>query len=109
MATRAIKMTAFGSVMDAVGGGDLAGNQASTATVAADVATLVADGATPTQGHVDTLNTDWTAYLASLTAAASAQSGDAVFTYNDSNVTTSAQKREIVRQISRFLGLPGVS
>lgn len=29
------------------------------ATVATDVATLVADGATPTQAHVTTLNTDW--------------------------------------------------
>jgi len=27
--------------------------------VAADIATLVADGATPTQAHVTTLNTDW--------------------------------------------------
>lgn len=28
-------------------------------TVAADIATLVADGASPTQGHVNTLNSDW--------------------------------------------------
>jgi len=39
------------------------GDFPSTATVAADVATLVADGVTPTQGHVNTLNTDWGTYL----------------------------------------------
>jgi hypothetical protein len=32
---------------------------AAAVTVAADVAVLVADGATPTQAHVTTLNTGW--------------------------------------------------
>lgn len=40
----------------------------STATVAADIATLVADGATPTQAHVNTLNTDWGTFLTAETA-----------------------------------------
>lgn len=39
-----------------------------TATVAANVATLVADGATPTQAHVTTLNTNWGAFLTGETA-----------------------------------------
>lgn len=38
------------------------------ATVAANVATLVADGATPTQAHVNTLNTNWAALNTSLNA-----------------------------------------
>ncbi len=39
-----------------------------TTTVAANIATLVADGATPTQGHVNTLNTNWGTYLTALNA-----------------------------------------
>lgn len=39
-------------------------NSVATTTVNSDVATLVADGATPTQAHVNTLNTDWTALKA---------------------------------------------
>lgn len=35
-------------------------------TVAANIATLVADGAAPTQAHVTTLNTNWAALLAGL-------------------------------------------
>ena len=38
------------------------------AAVNTDVATLVADGATPTQAHVNTLNTDWTAMKADMAA-----------------------------------------
>lgn len=39
---------------------------AAQATVAADIATLVADGASPTQDHVNTLNTDYTTFVATL-------------------------------------------
>jgi hypothetical protein len=35
-------------------------------TVDANIATLVADGASPTQAHVTTLNTNWAALLAGL-------------------------------------------
>lgn len=42
---------------------------AQIASVAADVAVLVADGASPTQGHVTTLNTDWGVVFAAFTAA----------------------------------------
>jgi hypothetical protein len=37
------------------------------ATVTANVATLVADGATPTQAHVNTLNTNYTPTVAAIT------------------------------------------
>ena len=39
-----------------------------SATVAANIATLVTDGASPTQGHVNTLNTNWGTFLTSETA-----------------------------------------
>lgn len=51
-----------------VSGSQRVGTAAAQATVTADIATLVADGATPTQAHVNTLNTDYTAFLATLTA-----------------------------------------
>jgi hypothetical protein len=49
-----------------------------------DVGVLVADGATPTQAHVNTLNTDWTAFLASHT-------GDIVVSVDTAKVTTKNQ------------------
>lgn len=60
--------------------------------VATDVATLVADGASPTQAHVNTLNTDWTAFLASA-------SGDVVLSVNTTNVTTKNQLRAAISRI----------
>lgn len=42
--------------------------QPATATVAADIATLVADGASPTQAHVNALNTAWGTFLTAFTA-----------------------------------------
>lgn len=47
----------------------------SSAAVAADVATLVADGASPTQAHVTTLNTDWGTFLTAETAYRAAVGG----------------------------------
>lgn len=43
---------------------------ADQATVTAAIATLVADGATPTQAHVTALNTAYTAFLADTVAGA---------------------------------------
>lgn len=37
-------------------------------TVAANIATLVADGAAPTQAHVNTLNTSWSNFTMALPA-----------------------------------------
>ena len=69
---------------------------AAEGVVAADVATLVADGATPTQAHVTTLNTDWTAFLASAT-------GDVVISVNTTNITTRNQLRAAVAAILRMV------
>lgn len=41
-------------------------------TVAANIATLVADGASPTQAHVTTLNTNWATLKALIDAAVTA-------------------------------------
>jgi len=56
------------------------------ATVTADVATLVADGASPTQAHVTTLNTDYTALAASI-------NGDVTVVWNSAVVTSRNQLR----------------
>jgi hypothetical protein len=60
-------------------------------TVAAAVAVLVADGATPTQAHVTTLNTAYTALAATQMAAA-----DGVgISINTANVTTRNQLKNV--------------
>lgn len=63
----------------------------STVAVAADVATLVADGATPTQAHVTTLNTDWGTLLTAIGAAV--PSGDVSISVDNATVTTMTQLR----------------
>jgi hypothetical protein len=60
----------------------------STATVAADVATLVSDGATPTQGHVTTLNTDWGVLNTAAANVSSAVTGDVSLVWDASVVTS---------------------
>ena len=97
--------------------------QPSTTTVAADVATLVADGASPTQAHVTALNTAWGTFLTAqtayntavgtantdaataATAAASAVSAlgsaDVIILYNTSTVTKGNTFRAALRDIER--------
>lgn len=70
------------------------GDFPSTATVAADVATLVADGASPTQGHVNTLNTDWGTYL----TAENAKRAGVVNIEYDTTLTIN-QIREAIRSL----------
>jgi hypothetical protein len=82
---------------------------AAEALVVTDVATLVADGASPTQAHVTQLNTDWgtlktalDAYLAAVTAYAGTVSGavgDVTVTVNTANVTNSRQLDSALRHI----------
>lgn len=82
------------------------GTAPATTTVAADVATLVADGATPTQAHVTTLNTDWGTFLTSLTAYTGGVgnlSKDFTFMYNPSTVTKMNQVRSALRHLERLL------
>ena len=78
--------------------------------VAAAVAVLVADGASPTQGHVDTLNTAWgllaTAIAAAATGATAANVGLDIDT---AVVTTKNGVKAAVREILRTVdgsGLP---
>jgi hypothetical protein len=82
----------------------------SSTAVAADIAVLVADGASPTQGHVNTLNTDWgtfltalTAYNAAVAALGGSVSADVSLLINGSNVLTKNKYREIIRGLSRFV------
>lgn len=73
-------------------------------SVAADIATLVADGATPTQAHVTTLNTHWTALKALIDTAVAlapsgAPSGNAVFSIDIASITTVNQLEAVIRAI----------
>lgn len=78
------------------------GSAPATATVAADVATLVADGASPTQAHVTTLNTDWGTLLAAINTYVSqvnGSTGDVTLTINTANVTNKRQLQSALRDI----------
>ena len=72
-------------------------NSVSTATVDANVATLVADGASPTQAHVTTLDTNWTALKAG-TGAIPANT-DVVVSINTANITSIASLRHALDQV----------
>ena len=67
---------------------------AAASKVSTDVATLVADGATPTQAHVNTLNTDFTAFQAAAT-------GSVVATIDKSAVTNLNQLKAALDRIFR--------
>lgn len=60
------------------------------ATVTADIATLVADGASPTQAHVTTLNTDYAPLAAAI-------NGDVTVVWNTTNVTKRNQLRHALQ------------
>ena len=60
------------------------------ATVTTDVATLVADGASPMQSHVNTLNTDYTALAATV-------NGDVTVIWDASTITTKNQLRAALK------------
>jgi hypothetical protein len=66
------------------------------ATVAANIATLVADGASPTQAHVTTLNTSWGVFN-------SIRTSNAAFVYDTGAVTTMNQARALLRAIAQQL------
>lgn len=79
-----------------------------SATVAADIAVLVADGASPTQGHVTTLNTDWTALLAGLPGIPSIS--DVILSFDATAVgTRSALRRAILRILEAVEGCDALS
>ena len=91
--------TSSGSVAPAATSAGVAAGTLTT-NVAAAVAVLVADGASPTQAHVNTLNTAWgllaTAIAAANTATAAA---NVVLDYDDAVVTTKNGLRAAVRRI----------
>ncbi len=74
------------------------------ASVTADVATLVADGASPTQAHVTTLNTDYT-------ALAGAINGDVTIIWNGAVVTKRNQLRAALQHAIKAIegGYGGLS
>lgn len=80
------------------------GTAPATTTVAANIATLVADGASPTQAHVTTLNTNWGTFLTAYTAYAGgvgALTANATFMFDPAAVTTMNQLRAILREIEK--------
>lgn len=109
MATAVLKAT-VGQALTADGGkystsvGRLGG--ADYTTVAANIATLVADGASPTQGHVTTLNTNW----AILKGLIDGQTGaNATLLIDLSQVTKMNQVRSILRAFERALEGAGLT
>lgn len=85
-----------GPLVDVMNGSSTASQKT---TVAADVATLVADGATPTQAHVNTLNTDWTALSASIAAGQLGGNSDVVLSFDAATVTTRTKLRRAVQAL----------
>lgn len=74
--------------------------------VAAALAVLVTDGASPTQAHVTTLNNAYTTLAAAITAAKAATvaakaatAGDVVVSVNQATVTTRNQITDILRKL----------
>ena len=80
-------------------GGGAAATPPSTATVDTDVGVLVADGASPTQGHVNTLNTDWGVLKPLIAATAAATSGDVVLQFDTTKITTWSQLRDMTTHL----------
>jgi hypothetical protein len=89
-----------------------AGTALTYATFATDLATLVADGATPTQAHVTAVNNDWTTLKAAIDllvadvaaiSAGPAITGDVVVSVNGSTVLTINKYDEIMESIRRLI------
>lgn len=66
--------------------------------VAAAVAVLVADGASPTQAHVNTLNTAWGLLNTAIQAANAAATGDVVVDIDNATVANQNAARAAVRK-----------
>jgi hypothetical protein len=97
MARKSINLT----LGQSLGGGKYSSSVASsdvpsfpaTTTVAADVATLVADGASPTQAHVTTLNSDWGTLNTAVAAVSTAISSDMSVVWDNAKITNLNQLR----------------
>lgn len=111
MANVALTVTILHAVPNggySIGNGSIADPNATapaTTTVAADVATLVADGASPTQAHVTTLNTDWGTFLTAFNtykAGVGALTADVTLMFNPSTVTNMNQLRAALRKFEEL-------
>lgn len=80
--------------------------QPSTAAVESAVATLEADGATPTQGHVTALRSAWNALV---TALGVYGGPDVLLDINTANVTTQKAVREALRELERRIAGTGMT
>lgn len=78
----------------------------SQAAVEAAVATLEADGATPTQAHVTALRGVWNTLVTGLNAHDTA---DVVLDVNTANITTQTKLREALRQLNQVIAGSGLS
>lgn len=76
------------------------------AAVATDVATLVADGATPTQAHVTTLNTDWGTLNTAIAAATGSNviaGADVAVLLDTTAVATHSKLRALIVELLQLL------
>jgi len=80
--------------------------QPSTAAVEAAIAVLEADGASPTQGHVDSLRTVWNTLVTALGVYGGA---DAVLDVNLSNLTTQNAVRAALREFEQVVAGSGLA
>lgn len=93
--------TAFSKVRHTADPVDDSGKAALQTTFETDLATLVADGASPTEGHVTTVNDDYTALKAAFAAVAPAT--DVQVSVDVANVPTQGVLRKALDAI--FLAL----
>lgn len=80
--------------------------QPSTSAVEAAVAVLEADGASPTQGHVNSLRSVWNALV---TALGVYGGGDMLLDINTSTTTTQTAARSAIRSLERALAGSGLA
>lgn len=91
-------LTAHARPVDPVNGATIATTQAA---VAAALAVLVADGASPTEGHVTTLDAAYTALVADI--APLPANADVVISYNATTVVDLNALRQAVDELLRTL------
>lgn len=116
MATQAIKSTlgparASGGY-ESQGSATAVGAAPSTAAVEAAVAVLLADGASPTQAHVNTLSAAWITLKALVDAVTTPPTGNLVVLYDDAVITDgnrfkSSLDGALQAARSRGLSIPG--
>lgn len=81
-----------------------------TTNVAAAVAQLVTDAGSPTQGHVNTLNTAWGLLATAIAATSTATlAGDAVLDIDTAVITTQNGVRAAVRELLQTVAGSGMA